>query len=182
MYISANDRKKLTSLAKSKAYRDAYVGEHVRAFIAYQIQAIRDRMGLSQAAFADRVGMKQSVISRIENPNYGKVTVQTLLHIALALDVGLLIRFCAYPDFLPMTADVSPKALAVENVHESVQNAESQLQAFVPTPDKLVGSRTTFWTPAEPAATISPLDRFKITNMNTTMPGSFQKIEAAEVV
>ena len=126
MHISASDRKKLTSLVRSKAYRDAYVSEHVRASVAYQIQALREKMGLSQTAFAEKVGMKQSVISRLENPNYGKVTVQTLLQVALALDIAILVRFCSYPEFLEKLSNVSPEALAVDNIGQSYAAIHSE--------------------------------------------------------
>jgi hypothetical protein len=65
--------------------------------------------------------MTQSVVSRLENPDYGKVTVQTLLQVAIALDIALLVRFCSYPDFLAAIADVSPEAFAVENIYETIE-------------------------------------------------------------
>ena len=137
MYESASDRKKLLTLSKSKAYRDAYLSNHVRASIAYQIQALREKMNLSQQAFALKVGVKQSAVSRLENPDYGKVTVGTLLQIALALDVAVLIKFCAYTEFLNGNSDVSTNALLAETVHESARRAQDlyhQSRRYQPLP------------------------------------------------
>jgi transcriptional regulator with XRE-family HTH domain len=121
MFVVASDRKKLTTLSKSKVYRDTYLSSHVRAGIAYQIQALREKLGLSQAAFARKISMKQSVVSRLENPDYGKVTVQTLLQVAAALDIALHVRFCDYQEFLAVISDVSPEALAVNNISETIE-------------------------------------------------------------
>lgn len=91
----------LAEKLKDKEYRDAYMAAHVRMGIGYQIRQIRGSE--SQAAFAARVGKNQSVISRLENADYGRYTVKTLLEIAQALDIGLVVRFVDYPTFLKAT-------------------------------------------------------------------------------
>ncbi|WP_164757897.1 MULTISPECIES: helix-turn-helix transcriptional regulator [unclassified Mesorhizobium] len=106
-----------------KDYRDGYVQTRVRAGVAYQIKALRRKFGLSQSEMAQRTEKKQSVISRLENTEYGKVTVQTLLDIASGLDVALLVQFVSYPDFLKRTADMSDKALQPDTIHESFNAA-----------------------------------------------------------
>nr|WP_301294174.1 helix-turn-helix transcriptional regulator [Nitrobacter winogradskyi] len=92
----------------------------VRGWIAYQIQALREKTGLTQQAFAERLGKKQSTISRLENSEYGKVTVQTLLDIACSLDVALQVRFVSYPDFLNSVMDSSVVAMQPATVYESL--------------------------------------------------------------
>ena len=111
---------KLAKLA-NKSYRDSYMQMTVRGGIAYQIQALRDKFGLTQAGFAERTGKQQSVISRLENTEYGKVSVQTLLDIASALDVALLIRFVSYPEFLRRTEDKSVVAMQPDTIRESLR-------------------------------------------------------------
>jgi transcriptional regulator with XRE-family HTH domain len=105
---------------KDKDYRDAYMTSHVRAGIAYQIQALREQSGLTQAEFAAKIGKPQSVVSRLESTEYGKVSVQTLLDIACALDIALIVRFVPYPEFLDRVADVSPSALRVVSFADSI--------------------------------------------------------------
>jgi transcriptional regulator with XRE-family HTH domain len=103
----------------NKDYRDGYLETHVRSGIAHQIRALRVKDELSQEDFAIATGKKQSTISRLENTEYGKVSVQTLLDIATARNVALLVRFVDYPQFLRITSDMSERALAPETVYES---------------------------------------------------------------
>lgn len=83
---------------ESKEAPDGWQAE-VKAALARQITALRG--GRSQAAFGKLIGKPQSVVSRLEDPNYGKVTLQTLLDIATKLDVALLVRFTSH-DSQPM--------------------------------------------------------------------------------
>ena len=53
-----------------KEYRDSYLDAYVRANIAYQIQVIRERMGLSQADFGQLIEKPQNVVSRLEDTEY----------------------------------------------------------------------------------------------------------------
>jgi transcriptional regulator with XRE-family HTH domain len=85
------------------------MARHLKAYLADQIRGLRG--ALSQTEFGKLLGKPQSVISRLENENYGKVTVQTLLDIALKLDRGLIIRFVNFSTFLKATDDESISAL-----------------------------------------------------------------------
>lgn len=116
----------LNELAKfeKKSFRDGYLQTATRGGIAYQIQALREKFKLTQVGFAEKLGKKQSSISRLENSEYGKVSVQTLLDIACALDVALLVRFVSYPEFLKRTKDLSISALQPETIYESIETRQ----------------------------------------------------------
>jgi transcriptional regulator with XRE-family HTH domain len=98
---------------RSKEYRDAYIATLARATIAYQIRELREQAGLTQSELAAILGKPQSVVSRLENTHYGKMTVQTLLDLASAFDVALDVRFCSFRDFLDRNTDKSSVALRV---------------------------------------------------------------------
>lgn len=83
-----------------KDYRHAYMETAVRGDVARQIQALRHQAGLTQAEFAELIGTRQSVVSRLESADYGKVSVQTLLTVAGAADVALIIQFVSVEEFL----------------------------------------------------------------------------------
>src|SRR5687768_17724800 len=68
--------------------------------------------------------MPQSVVSRLEGTEYGGTNVNTLLKIAIGLKIGLKIRFCGFEEILD--ADVSPSALAAENIQETVNRLGTQ--------------------------------------------------------
>ena len=61
--------------------------------IAHQIRALREKSGLNQKQFGDEIGKPQSVVSRLEDTEYGGITVNTLLDIAKARNVGLKVEF-----------------------------------------------------------------------------------------
>ena len=112
-----------------KDYRDAWLDIRVKAGIAYQIQAIRQAMGMSQAEFGALLAKPQSVVSRLEDNEYSG-TIKTLLEIAKSLGVGLKVEFCSYPELL--AADVSPDTLAVETIDASVVRACGNQEAEGP--------------------------------------------------
>ena len=67
--------------------------ESKRVEIAQQIYNLRKQAGLNQQEFADKVGMKQSVISRLENADYRGYKVNTLERIAQAMNQELHFHF-----------------------------------------------------------------------------------------
>ena len=103
---------RVASLAKklrSKKYRDSYLSSHTRMFLANQIASMRGEM--SQKEFRELLGKPQPIVSRLQNPDYGKYTLQTLLDISSKLDVALIVRFVDYPTFMTFTNDFSDEAL-----------------------------------------------------------------------
>jgi transcriptional regulator with XRE-family HTH domain len=111
------DQNKIEKL-KRKSYRTSYLDAHVRARLAFQIRAIRKDLGLSQKDFATKLSKPQSVVARLENPDAGLPSLKTLLDVAHALDIALLVQFVTYGEYLKRSEDVSPSALAVKNIHQ----------------------------------------------------------------
>ncbi len=107
--------KRLINKLSRKHYRDEYVAEHVRLGVSYQIRALREQRGWNQGKFAAELGKPQSVAHRLEDPEYGKLTVKSLLEIASAFDVALHVRFVDFEDFLRLNENVSPDALKVDS-------------------------------------------------------------------
>ena len=123
MFTISSISKKLMEKLGRKAYRAAYVGEHVRRGIAAQIRAMRDQRGWNQGKLSKELGKPQSVVSRLEDPSYGKVTVQTLLEVAATFDVALQIRFVPFSSFLQQTRDVSTRSMQVVSFGNDVFGA-----------------------------------------------------------
>lgn len=115
---------RLKAKIANKAYRDGYVSAHVRSWVANQIRVLRKERNLSQSDFAAKLGKPQSVVSRMEDPSYGKLTIQSLLAVASACDVALEVRFVSFPDFLQATRDLASDALAVESFSASISSME----------------------------------------------------------
>ncbi|HEY4488859.1 MAG TPA: helix-turn-helix transcriptional regulator, partial [Candidatus Paceibacterota bacterium] len=70
--------------AKNAIFSKAYNEEQLRLRLASQIRATRTKKRLTQKAVAERSGMPQSVIARIENGENG-LTIDTLGKVAHAL-------------------------------------------------------------------------------------------------
>lgn len=101
--------KSLAEKMQNKRYRHGYVAAHTRQVLAKQMREFRGDM--PQTEFADHIGKRQTVVSRLENPNYVGWTLSTMFEIANKLDVAVLVRFADFPTFLRVTEDMSEQAL-----------------------------------------------------------------------
>ncbi|MDX2205660.1 MAG: helix-turn-helix transcriptional regulator [Hyphomicrobiaceae bacterium] len=112
----SSDRQRLVEKLSKPEYRHAYVSEHVRRGIAHQVRAMREQpsRGWNQGELSRRLDKPQSTVSRIEDPGYGKVTVQTLLELAAAFDVALSIRFVDFPTFVSATRALTDASMQVD--------------------------------------------------------------------
>jgi hypothetical protein len=140
--------KKLFEKLQRKSYRHSYLAEHVRRGIAYQIRALRDQRVWSQGKFAKLLAKPQSVVCRLEDPSYGKLTVQTLLEIASVFDVALRVRFVPYSSFLQQTRDVSVASMKVPSFDDEFASIE---------PRSISGWWTAFASPTLPGAGLTGL-------------------------
>ena len=74
--------------AEKNFYRELF-----KLRIGAQIRELRRKKGLNQAELAKLVGTSQSTIARLENPDNFSYSLKTLLKIAEALDMELVISF-----------------------------------------------------------------------------------------
>jgi hypothetical protein len=93
---------------RDKSYRDSYIASHTRRFLARQMRKFRGEK--SQTDFGDLIDKRQTVVSRLEDPNYGKWTLQTLFDVAEKLNVAVLVRFVDVSTFLRLSEDMSEDA------------------------------------------------------------------------
>ncbi len=98
---STNLMSKASLIRRIRRSRDArarFVDSNVDKKLAFQIRSLRgDR---SQGEMHEITGLKQQVISRLENPSYGKASLTTLKRIAAACDVALLVEFVPFSQLI----------------------------------------------------------------------------------
>lgn len=124
-------KEQLLNSFQDPEYRHAFLEEHVRSFIALQIRALREQRGLTQAKLGDAMGKAQAWISCLEDPEYGKVSVTTLLELAEAFDTALEIRFVPVSEMLDRLENIDSDAFAVPSFEhdEGLQGSEQPLLA-----------------------------------------------------
>jgi transcriptional regulator with XRE-family HTH domain len=101
-----------------KEYREGYLEGSVEQGTAWQIRAMRKSRGLTQADLADRLGTKQSAVSRMEDPDYGGHSVDTLVKLAHIFDCALSVRFVTYSQLAIDSEDLTEAALVVKSFIE----------------------------------------------------------------
>lgn len=99
---SLNPKQRLIARLRDVEYRKGFVEGHATDTVAFQLRAMRKAKGWEQSDVADKLGNRklQPMISRYENPDYGKYSISTLIELANAFDVALAIRFVSFSELV----------------------------------------------------------------------------------
>jgi transcriptional regulator with XRE-family HTH domain len=105
--------------------------------VPLQIRVLRRQRDWSQSQLAKESKVTQGVISRAEDPNYGNLTVNTLVRIAAGFDCAYVGRFVPFSELGKWyTALTSESALEVPSFAADVgfiERKEARLSAFAST-------------------------------------------------
>lgn len=148
--MSLLSRRTLTKkLLTSRAFRKRYVWEHLKRSLPFQMRTLRDERGWSQERTAQELNKTQSMISRLESPAYGRMSLQTLVEIAEGFDVGILIKFVPFSRLVKEYEDVSSSALSAQSVTEKEE--ADKLQAWAA--EELLTRAPQLWALPKPVST-----------------------------
>ncbi len=78
---------------KDREFRRHFRQARLAVEVADQIVKMREKLGISQASLAHRMGTKQQTISRLESGDYEGFTLKTLMKIAEATKTHLVVKF-----------------------------------------------------------------------------------------
>ena len=129
----------ISKLINNKKSRDAYVYEHIRNGIPFQMRAMRDQREWTQADLAKEMKTSRTTITRLENPNNDKLTLKTLLEVASAFDVALLVKFVPFSRLVKEYEDVSQSALGAASIGQETR----RLKAWAAAKDRGEAARST---------------------------------------
>ena len=132
-------REQFLSKLQDKEYRDAFVAEQVFSGLPLKIACLRERRQLSQRQLGERMGVAQAWVAKLEDPNYGKLTLSTLLRLAAAFDVGLEVDFVPLSRVLDKALGLSPDSFEVASF--AADKALSRRNQVSPARNTVVTSR-----------------------------------------
>jgi transcriptional regulator with XRE-family HTH domain len=166
---------KLREKLQEKTYRDAFVASQIRIALPFQIRALREQRGWTQAQLAEKAGMLQPRISAMERPGGSKFTLETILRVAAALDIAFIGRFASFSELVGWTESFSPDIFMIPsfendpgfqdhvtasaNIHTTVEMANNPLlpKVFQPYTRRSMGG-------------VNPDTTVKVTNSTTINP------------
>lgn len=139
-------RETLIENLKDPEYRRHFVSAHVRQTVTSQIRELRtaENRGWTQADLGLKTGMKANAISRLENPSYGDFTINTLLRVGEAFDVGLIVRYVPMSELVEWNQSVTPSVYTPSSfsLDFGLSGVAIESQRLIP-PDTFALSR--FW-------------------------------------
>lgn len=107
-------------------YRRAFLRSQINVSVPFQIRALREGRGWTQAKLAKEAEMLQPRVSAMEKPGGSKPNLETLLRIADAFDVGLIVRFAPFSEIAHWSEDFSPDFFAVPSFSEDADLSEDR--------------------------------------------------------
>jgi len=113
-----SSREQLIEKLKDKEYRDLFVAEQIFARLPMKIHLLRELRKWTQKSFGEKTGMAQAWVSKLEDPNYGRLTLSTLLKVASTFDVALVVDFVPFSKLLNDTLGLSVESFKVPSFGE----------------------------------------------------------------
>lgn len=111
----------INKLKNSKKSRASYVRSLVSVNIASQTRALRRRQNMTQKKLADEAEMLQPRISVIERPGESQYTLETLIRLAAAFKVGLIVKFAPLSEMLKWENEFSQDTFNVVTVDKDIE-------------------------------------------------------------
>lgn len=96
----------------NKTYREHYALSLLKRSVAFQIKTLRKKHCGTQAVLAEKSRLKQGVISRAEDQDYGNLTFNTVGRVAAGLDMAFIGRFVPFSELAKFAQNLSEDEFA----------------------------------------------------------------------
>jgi len=107
-------------------YRRAFVASQLNIGIPFQIRALMQQRGLTQADLANLTGIRQPTISNLTRPGKVEPNIKTLRRLAEAFDCALMVRFVPFSELVRSADRFSPDTFtAVPFAQDSIAEDSS---------------------------------------------------------
>lgn len=105
--------------------------EHLKLYLSFAMQSLRKDRQMSQAEMAEILGVKQSAISKLENP-YKQHDFETVMRYLHALDAELVVGIKSKDSFQQVSDDIDTVIVDVPaHVREKVRAQDQDIREFV---------------------------------------------------
>lgn len=122
--LLSKSMEKTFRLLKNKAVRKEYVEAELLNGVSHQIRVLRQERGWSQTVLARRLKTTQGVVSRLEDPSYGRYSIKTLLELGAVFDVAFFARFLPFSKFMQTTWDTREENFVAAPYSEEVKEVQ----------------------------------------------------------
>lgn len=126
-----NINSSLVAELRDKEYRDAYVESQIRMLLPLQVRELRKRRDWTQPELADKAGMGQPRISELEKPGERRLTIETLLRLASAFDIGLQVRFLPLSELMEWSEGLDVDRFDVPSFETELKNAAQEVHSLL---------------------------------------------------
>jgi transcriptional regulator with XRE-family HTH domain len=97
-------------LASSKEFREEFAALQLKRGVPFQIRALLKERGWKQETLAEKARLTQGVISRVQNPDYGNLTINTIARVAAGFDVAFIGSFVPFSELEHWFEDLSEES------------------------------------------------------------------------
>ncbi len=111
----------ISKLKHNKKTRESYVRAKININLPSQIRALRLRRGMKQEDLAREAEMMQPRISAMERPGATKFNLETLIRLAAAFRVGLIVKFVPFSEMLRSENSFSQDTFDVVKIDDDIE-------------------------------------------------------------